>query len=275
MHTFDPTKDYRDAIATLDAHRDVFGNVIRVGSLVRCFRPDLDSDGTILGFEREGDLREDGRYERAAYHDGIVEAIGEDVREGCPRYRVRVIREVYPKTRGEWPAVEVANPGQHIYPPVNGVISTLNGRTFYVVALRVPDLDPARDYRPEVAAVTGTRDLFGREIRVGSLVRSFASPVVFHADGRIDGFGQEDEVNPDGTHRRVHFIDGVVTAIGETDREGCPRYTLAVVRRVSTPTFDATACTIKVPVTGSVTAAPLNGLEIMGREHNTFGVVVL
>lgn len=110
---------------TLSPATDIFGAAIEVGSRVRSFDfPHVGSKGDLWGFDETG--------ERACWVDGIVEAIGEDVREGCPRYRIAVVDHML----GGKPLSEGRRPS-HIFPPANGtrIIGSSIAPTMGVVAL--------------------------------------------------------------------------------------------------------------------------------------------
>ena len=81
--------------------------MIQVGDRVRSF-----------DFVR-GDFGRDLGGERACYVEGVVESFVE--REGCPRYEVRVDRDVF---GGQDLDVRV---GDLVYPPVNGTPKLFGG----------------------------------------------------------------------------------------------------------------------------------------------------
>lgn len=82
--------------------------MIKVGSVVRSF----DFAAGKYGRDLEG--------ERACYVEGVVEEIGEVI-EGCPRYKIRVTRDVF---GGEEKPTRV---GTYVFPPINGT-PTMLGR---------------------------------------------------------------------------------------------------------------------------------------------------
>lgn len=106
---------------TLTAENDVLGRAIEVGTRVRAFDFAEVLGETIYGLSTTGD--------RVAYMEGIVEAIGEDVIEGCPRYRIRIEQVV----RG----ANASAPRDYektIFPPLNGTPTVFGRATFGVVA---------------------------------------------------------------------------------------------------------------------------------------------
>jgi len=108
----------------LHANIDLHGRPIGVGTRVRSFSyPFLLRDGSILGFDLEG--------ERADYIEGVVEAIGLVVLDGCPRYTIRPDRRI---EGGEGRALTRYETAFH--PPVNGTPHSMRGwPTFGVVAV--------------------------------------------------------------------------------------------------------------------------------------------
>ena len=68
----------------------------------------------------QGDFGRDLEGERACYVEGVVEAFVE--RGGCPRYEIRVDRDVF---RGCLGAQDRA--GKTVYPPVNGTPKSFGG----------------------------------------------------------------------------------------------------------------------------------------------------
>jgi hypothetical protein len=115
----------RDKIDALTATTDVQGNTIAVGDRVRSFDFPLylEDRDCFLGIDTEGD--------RVAFVEGIVEAIGEDVMQGCARYRIRIEREVCIADGKTIP--DCYGAGHEVFPPVNGTPSWMHGRTFGVV----------------------------------------------------------------------------------------------------------------------------------------------
>lgn len=114
-----------DRLADITATTDLLGKTIEVGTRVRSFDfPLMTREGLALGLELEG--------ERAAYMEGIVEAIGEDDLEGCRRYRILVDKMV---SGGMDRPVNPA-PGQRalIYPPLNGT-PTFGSKCFGVLVV--------------------------------------------------------------------------------------------------------------------------------------------
>lgn len=102
---------------------DVLGQEIQVGDHVRSF------DFAMTGIMRDGTIgRTETTGEYACYVDGEVEAIGEDVMEGCPRYRIRVVSQ----TVGGEPRADLPD---YVYPPVNGTKSLFGDRCCGVFAL--------------------------------------------------------------------------------------------------------------------------------------------
>lgn len=75
------------------------------------------------------------------YVEGRLEAIGDDVLEGCPRYRILVDKKRRPSEDPafSWdtgPYVDVAvDEPYHVYPPVNGALSIF-GFTHGVVLVK-------------------------------------------------------------------------------------------------------------------------------------------
>ena len=67
----------------------------------------------------QGDFGRDLEGERACYVEGVVEAFVE--REGCPRYELRVEREVFGGDQFYHRA------GRLVYPPVNGTPKLFGG----------------------------------------------------------------------------------------------------------------------------------------------------
>jgi hypothetical protein len=108
-------------IHALTPTADLFGNTLAVGDRVRSFDFPfyVSRSDAIEGMELEG--------ERACFLEGTLEAIGEDVLEGCPRYRIQV--DCWHPTP--------ARPTRRftVYPPVNGTPATMNPRCFGVVKL--------------------------------------------------------------------------------------------------------------------------------------------
>lgn len=89
-----------NAKAWLDTHRariKAGADNVKVGDTVRSFH--------FEGRDLEG--------ERASYIIGIVEAVGENKIDGCDRYTIRVIADIF---GGE----VVTHPAGVVYPPVNG-----------------------------------------------------------------------------------------------------------------------------------------------------------
>lgn len=87
----------RDAVVLprdLTPEQDIFGQTIRVGSKVRSHDFPFELGNELTGFALEG--------ARVSYLEGVVEAIGEDVLDGCPRYRLNTARFglVYPPVNG-------------------------------------------------------------------------------------------------------------------------------------------------------------------------------
>lgn len=101
---------------TLNANNDINGKAIVVGSRVRSFDFPLATKEGIIGMDVVGNS--------AHYMEGVVEAIGEDDIEGCPRYRIRADKIVRSGFADEINAL--------IYPPLNSTPS-LCGVTFGVV----------------------------------------------------------------------------------------------------------------------------------------------
>jgi hypothetical protein len=91
---------------------DINGNEIVVGATVRAFDfPFEMDDGTLTGFG----LNE----ERTCFATGVVTAIGDVRIEGCPRYTVELVSRT--RARRDEIITEAAEPGDFIYPPVNGL----------------------------------------------------------------------------------------------------------------------------------------------------------
>jgi len=118
-------------LSDLSADKDMLDQPIAVGDTVRCFdfAMGVMPNGKIGGTTRTG--------EYAAWVDGTVEAIGEDVLEGCPRYRVRSIRRRHGKFLTE-------DTDTVIYPPLNGTPTLMGKRCMGVFKLSrlVTDVDP-------------------------------------------------------------------------------------------------------------------------------------
>lgn len=105
----------------LNAHNDIHRRALTIGTRVRTFDfPNVVAD-QFWGLDLDG--------ERACYAEGTIEAIGEDIVEGCPRYRIRIDRVVF---RGE--STQPAST-THLYPPLNGTPSLNDYPTFGVTAL--------------------------------------------------------------------------------------------------------------------------------------------
>lgn len=112
-----------DRLATITANTDLNGKTIEVGTRVRSFDfPLMTREGLALGLELEG--------ERAAYMEGVVEAIGEDDIEGCHRYRILVDKIIV--SGMEQPVVVGEGQRPLIYPPLNGT-PTYGSKCFGVV----------------------------------------------------------------------------------------------------------------------------------------------
>jgi len=120
-------------------------------------------------------------------------------------------------------------------------------------------------FHPAVApsALTAGIDVYGNPLEVGCRVRSFRSPFAF-GDGRIAGLETAGD--------RVGYMEGVLTAIGEVEHEGCRRYSIEVEKRVSGRGGDieVEALTERSPWKRII--PPLNGTPTSMGEH-TFGVV--
>jgi hypothetical protein len=94
--------------ATLNATTDKNGETLAVGDLVRSYDfPTMDLD---------------------IYTEGILQAIGNDNFEGCPRYRILIVRHHRPisNTRDardiEYEFVYPHHDAPpHIFPPINGI----------------------------------------------------------------------------------------------------------------------------------------------------------
>jgi hypothetical protein len=116
--TFDP--------ATLTSTTDIYGKTLTVGQRVRSFDFPLITPGNVvLGMETDS--------ERAAYVEGVLEAIGNDRLEGCQRYRILVDRVVI----GGEDQPDRVLPGQFrkIFPPLNGTPAMFGEVTCGVVAI--------------------------------------------------------------------------------------------------------------------------------------------
>ncbi len=114
-----------DRLATITATTDLLGKTIDVGTRVRSFDfPLMTREGIALGLELEG--------ERAAYMEGVVEAIGEDDLEGCRRYRILVDKIV--RSGAEAPVVVAEGQRALIYPPLNGT-PTFGSKCFGVLVI--------------------------------------------------------------------------------------------------------------------------------------------
>jgi hypothetical protein len=114
--------DVPDDWSFLNAHNDIHHNRIDIGTHVRTFDFPNVAGGRFWGLDLDG--------ERACYAEGTIEAIGEDIIEGCPRYRISVTRIVF---RGE---NALPTTPQHLYPPLNGTPSLLQAYpTFGVTAI--------------------------------------------------------------------------------------------------------------------------------------------
>lgn len=120
-------------------------------------------------------------------------------------------------------------------------------------------------FHPDIApaALTAGIDVYGNPLEVGCRVRSFSSPFAF-GDGRIAGLEM--------TGERVGYMEGVLTAIGEVEHEGCPRYSIEVESRVSGRGGDIRVEPLAEDSPWKRIIPPLNGTPTsMG--GRTFGVV--
>lgn len=102
----------------LHSHVDIYGNKIQIGSVVRSydFPTPLKGSNKPVGME-----------DKNSWVEGIVEAIGEDCIEGCPRYRI----DVRLGFAGEYTHYEPRT--SYVYPPLNGT-PTIQGVTAGVVS---------------------------------------------------------------------------------------------------------------------------------------------
>lgn len=112
---------------SLNGDTDIYGNRIAVGSRVRSFDFPEVIEEKVYGMDLEGP--------RACYLEGVVLAIGQVSREGCPRYTIQVTRTV----RGGRPA---SNGPDTVYPPLNGTPKLFGGHCVGVVALGSKTLQP-------------------------------------------------------------------------------------------------------------------------------------
>ena len=106
----------------LNAYNDINHNPLNISTYVRTFDfPDI-AGNQFCGLDLDG--------ERACYAEGTIEAIGDDIVEGCPRYRIRVDRIIF---GGE---VSHPSPPHFLYPPLNGTPNLLRPYpTFGVTAI--------------------------------------------------------------------------------------------------------------------------------------------
>lgn len=113
----------------LAPHLDLDGETIAVGQAVRSydFAFGLKGNSRPLGMEDKG--------ERASWIEGIVHSIGEEIIEGCPRYKIEVVL----RRRGAEVKERGSKEPQYVYPPVNGTRSTMGGVTCGVTAIQLPD----------------------------------------------------------------------------------------------------------------------------------------
>jgi hypothetical protein len=109
-------------ISTLSATSDRNGKTLCVGDTVRSYDCDM--------------------LDLPIYTEGILQAIGEDVYEGCPRYRILIVRHHRPvsgSSAAESMTYEYVYPHhddpQHVYPPVNGTPTTSGAITSGVVKI--------------------------------------------------------------------------------------------------------------------------------------------
>jgi hypothetical protein len=126
-------------------------------------------------------------------------------------------------------------------------------------------IDPTKDYRPTIEALTATSDIFGREIAVGSRVRSFDHPFLF-GDGTVAGLETENS-------ERISYMEGIVEAIGDTSHgRGHTAYRIRVEKHIHADRFGQP---VEIDdMIGEHIVPPVNGLRSLlgGR---TFGVVVI
>ena len=115
------------------------------------------------------------------------------------------------------------------------------------------------------AAPTAERDVYGNPLEIGCRVRSFRAPFAFE-DGRVAGLELRGE--------RVGYMEGVLTAIGAVEHEGCRRYSIEVEKRVSARGGDVEEETLSETDPWKRINPPLNGTPTSMGEH-TFGVVRL
>jgi hypothetical protein len=108
--------------STLSPTTDKNGATLAVGDMVRSYDfPTMDLD---------------------VYTEGILQAIGEDTLEGCPRYRILVVRHHRPvSTATSLKDVEYEfvyphhDAPAHIYPPVNGLPTWFDDTTDGVIKI--------------------------------------------------------------------------------------------------------------------------------------------
>lgn len=124
---------------------------------------------------------------------------------------------------------------------------------------------PDAPFHPEIApaALTPAIDVYGNILEVGCRVRSFRSPFAFD-DGRVAGLEMAGE--------RVGYMEGVLTAIGEVEHEGCRRYSIEVETRVSGRGGDVEVEALADESPWKRIIPPLNGTPTSMGGH-TFGVV--
>lgn len=129
-----------------------------------------------------------------------------------------------------------------------------------------------------IDALTPTTDLYGRTIAIGSLVRSFGTPILTK-DDRLIGLNS---VPNEADGNRLNFVDGIVVAIGEVFLD-CPRYTIRVIREVCTREYGKPPVIEMAEPVGDAQQLdpdratinpPVNGTRSWGGTR-TFGVVVL
>lgn len=125
--------------------------------------------------------------------------------------------------------------------------------------------DPGdQPFHPAVAPknLKPTQDVYGNVLEVGCRVRSFSSPFEYE-DGRVAGL--------ELAGRRVSYLEGILTAIGEVHRE-CPRYTIEVERRVSGRGDGIKDEAVAAGDPWRTVIPPVNGTPTTGGEY-CFGVV--
>lgn len=146
----------------ISAECDIHGVAIKTGSAVR-------SHDHAFGLKaREMPFGMAGEGPGSFWMEGEVVSIGDEVHEGCPRYRIRVrllCRD------GDIREATDADP-EYVLPPVNGTPNWMGGVTCGVVAVHLPEWEG--DYNsnwlelePEHVDAVGTRDMVNLSEDIG------------------------------------------------------------------------------------------------------------